>query len=201
MQKADGCALYIVKIDNGVHTDPVAAIKDPETTGISHIDTVIANAATGEVAESVLGTNPDDIRRHLEINTISALVLFQAFKPLLQNSKKTNAKFIAISSNLGSIELAPSILGPRYCYSVSKAALNYMIWRIHIENEWLTATALQPGWVQTDMGQFAARVVGMKSTPMKLEDSVAGCLKVIDDASRERHAGEFVGSEGKLVPW
>jgi norsolorinic acid ketoreductase len=201
LPKADGCALYIVKIDNGVHTDPVAAVKDLETAGISYIDTVIANAATGEVAESVLGTNPDDVRRHLEVNTISALVLFQAIEPLLQNSKKKSPKFVAVSSNLGSIGLAPSIPGPWYCYGVTKAALNYMIRRIHIENDWLTATALHPGWVQTDMGQSAARAVGMKSAPMKLEDSVAGCLKVIDDASRQRYAGEFVDSEGKSVAW
>jgi len=73
--------------------------------------------------------------------------------------------------------------------------------RIHVENDWLTAVALQPGWVQTDMGKFAAKAVGMEVAPMKLEDSVKGYLKVVDAASREKYAGEFLDSEEKTVLW
>jgi norsolorinic acid ketoreductase len=41
----------------------------------------------------------------------------------------------------------------------------------------------------------------MESAPMKLEDSVAGCVKVIDIASKEKYNGEFVDSELNPVPW
>jgi norsolorinic acid ketoreductase len=51
------------------------------------------------------------------------------------------------------------------------------------------------------MGKAAANAVGLDDAPMKLEDSVAGCLKVIDAASPEKYAGEFVNSEEKSVLW
>ena len=41
----------------------------------------------------------------------------------------------------------------------------------------------------------------MDAAPTSLEDSVKGCLKVIDEASREKYAGEFVDSEEKPVQW
>ncbi|KAF2656394.1 putative aflatoxin biosynthesis ketoreductase nor-1 [Lophiostoma macrostomum CBS 122681] len=201
LPKGEGSSLHIVKIDNGVHTDPAAAVKDIEAAGISYMDTVVANAATGDAASSVLETKVEDVRRHLDINTVSVLALFQATEPFLRKNKSGNPKFIALSSNLGSIGLAPYVPGPWYCYGVTKAALNYTIRRIHVENDWLTATSLQPGWVQTDMGQFAATLVGMDSAPMKLEDSVAGCVTVIDTASKEKYNGEFVDSELNQVLW
>jgi norsolorinic acid ketoreductase len=201
LPKGEGSSLHIVKIDNAVHTDAAAAIKDIEAAGISYIDTVVANAATCDAPSSVVDAKLDDVRRHLEINTISVLALFQATEPLLRKNKSGNPKFIALSSNLGSIGLVPYAFGPFYAYGVTKAALNYTIRRIHVESDWLTATSLQPGWVQTDMGQFAAKCVGVDSAPMKLEDSVAGCVKVIDAASKEKFNGEFVDGELNPVLW
>jgi norsolorinic acid ketoreductase len=193
--------LHIVKIDAEVPTDPAAAVKTLEGAGIIHVDTIVANAATGEIAESVLNTSLNDVMRHFNINVMGVLALFQGLEPLLRKSQSGNPKFIALSSNLGSIGLAHYIPGPWYCYGVTKAALNYTVRRIHVENDWLTTVALQPGWVQTDMGTRAAKAVGMEGAPMKLEDSVEGCLKVIDTASREKYAGEFISSELETVAW
>ena len=201
LPKAEGTVLHLVKIDCGISTDPAAAVEALAALGISSIDTVIANAATGDVGASVLDIPLDDVRRHFEVNLIGVLALFQAMEPLLRKAQSKNPKFIALSSNLGSIGLAPFIPGPWFCYGVTKAALNYLVRRVHVENDWLTAVALQPGWVQTDMGTFAAKSVGMESAPMKLEDSVEGCLKVIDAASREKYAGEFISSEEETVQW
>lgn len=201
LPRAEGTSLHLVKIDCAVQTDPAAAVEALAAAGISHIDTVIANAATADTADYVLTTSPDAVRRHLDVNLIGVLALFQAVEPLLRKSQNKNPKFVALSSNLGSIGLAPFIPGPWFCYGVTKAALNYLVRRVHVENDWLTALALQPGWVQTEMGNFAAKSVGMESAPMKLEDSVAGCLKVIDAASREKYAGEFISSEEETILW
>jgi norsolorinic acid ketoreductase len=198
LPKAEGASLHVVQIDSAVPTDPAAAV---EALGISYLDTVIANAATGDTAESVLATPIEAVRRHFDINLIGVLALFQAVEPLLRKSQNKNPKFIALSSNLGSIGLAPYIPGPWYCYGVTKAAVNYLVRRVHVENDWLTAVALQPGWVRTAMGDFAAKSVGLESAPMKLEDSVAGCLKVIDAASRDKYAGEFISSEEETIQW
>lgn len=167
--------------------------------GFPRIDVVVANAAIADTAAMVLDTATDDVRRHLDVNVIGVLALFQAVTPLLK--KGNNPKFIVLSSSLGSSTLATYMPGPWFCYGVTKAAVNYLVRRIHVENDWLTTTALQPGWVQTEMGTFAAKSVGMESAPMTVEDSVAGCIKVIDAASREKYAGEWVDSEEKPVPW
>jgi len=201
LPKGEGTSLHLVKIDCAVPTDAAAGVEAIRALGISYIDTVIANAAIGNTAVSVLETSPEDVRRHLEVNLIGVLTLFQAVEPLLRKAQSKNPKFIALSSNLGSTALAPVIPGPWFCYGVSKAALNYMVRRVHVENDWLTAVALHPGWVQTDMGTRAANAVGLESAPMKPEDSVEGCLKVIDAASREKYAGEFMSSEEQTIMW
>ncbi|KAF2792010.1 putative aflatoxin biosynthesis ketoreductase nor-1 [Melanomma pulvis-pyrius CBS 109.77] len=201
LPKGNGTSLHFVKIDVVVPADPAAAVKALEAIGISHIDTIVANAGIADTTATVLGTSPDDVRRHLDTNLIGVLALFQAFEPLLRKAQNKNPKFIALSSMLGSIGLVPSVPGPWFCYGVSKAALNYLVRRVHVENDWLTAVALQPGWVQTDMGTFTAKSVGLETPPMKLEDSVAGCVNVIDDASREKYAGEFISSELESVMW
>jgi norsolorinic acid ketoreductase len=201
LPKAERTVLHIVKIDSTVPADAATAVEALTAAGISYIDTVIANAAIADTADSVLNTSPDAVSRHLDVNLIAVLALFQAFEPLLRKAQNKNPKFVALSSNLGSIGLAPFIPGPWFCYGVTKAALNYLVRRVHVENDWLTAVALQPGWVQTEMGNFAAKSVGLESAPVKLEDSVKGCLKVMDTASREKYAGEFVSSEEQTVLW
>lgn len=199
LPKAEGTSLHLVKIDSAVHTDAAAAVKDLAAAGILHIDAAIANAAAGDTSESVLNTPLDDVQRHLNNNLIGVLALFQAFEPLLR--KAQSPKFVALTSIAGSTSLVPNIPGPWFCYGVTKAALNYLVRRIHTENDWLTAVALHPGWVQTELGNYTAKMVGMERAPMKLEDSIKGCLKVIDAASREKYAGEFISSEEETIPW
>lgn len=201
LPKAEGTSLHLIKIDSANPTHAVTAMNALVDTGVVYLDLVIANAAIAEVTDSVASISPEAVRRHLDVNLVGTLALFQAVRPLLQKAPNKTPKFIALSSNLGSIGLAPFIPGPWFGYGVTKAALNYMVRRIHVENEWLTTVALQPGWVQTDMGNFAAQAVGMQSAPMKLQDSVAGCLKIIDAASMEKYAGEFVSVEGDTVLW
>jgi norsolorinic acid ketoreductase len=169
-----------------------------QAAGVTHIDTIVANAAAADTTDSALDTPTDEVIRHLKINVIGILALFQAFEPLLRNAQARNPKFIAVTSELGSIGMAPNMPGPWFCYGVTKAALNYMVRRVHVENDWLTAVALQPGWTRAEVGERAA---GMAGAPMELEESVAGCLKVIDSASREKYAGEVVSSGLETSAW
>lgn len=197
LPKGEGSSLIFAKIDQHVPTDAAAAVKSLD--GIPRIDVVVANAAIADSAAGVLDTSIDDVRRHVDVNVIGVLALFQAVEPLLK--KGNNPKFIVLSSSVGSNTLAPYMPGPILSYGISKAALNHLVRRIHVENDWLAATVLHPGWVQTDMGTAYAESVGRESAPMKLEDSVSGCIKVIDAASRDKYAGEWVDWEEKPVPW
>jgi norsolorinic acid ketoreductase len=111
LPKAAGTSLHLIKIDSSVPIDPAAAVEALKAAGILYIDTVIANAAMGDTAESVLGTSPDAVRRNFDVNLIGVLALFQAVEPLLRKAQNKNPKFIALSSNLGSIGLAPYVPG------------------------------------------------------------------------------------------
>lgn len=135
----------------------------------------------------------------MNINVLGILTLFRAFEPLLRASQAP--KFVALSSPLGSIALVPSVPGPWFCYGVTKAALNYMLARMHVENEWLSVVSLSPGWVKTEMGNFAAKSVGMEEAPLTIEESVQGCIGIIDQVTREKYGGKFVGTDGEEVAW
>lgn len=76
------------------------------------------------------------------------LALFQAVFPLLGGEGK---KFVAISSAVASIGDMEKVPMKSTAYGASKAALNYVIRKIHCENEGLIAFPLNPGWVQTDV--------------------------------------------------
>ena len=72
---------------------------------------------------------------------------------------------------------------------------------MHVENEWLSVVSLSPGWVKTEMGNFAAKSVGMEEAPLTIEESVQGCIGIIDQVTREKYGGKFVGTDGEEVAW
>ncbi|KAF2244374.1 putative aflatoxin biosynthesis ketoreductase nor-1 [Trematosphaeria pertusa] len=175
---AEGSKLVLVKIDSAVDTDAQKAVTELQSDhGITTLDVVIANAGIGDHATTVTAAAPESVRRHLDVNVVGVLTLFQAVEPLLRKSPAP--KFFTMSTNLASLNLMEYIPGPWFCYGVSKAAMNFLTRKIHFENEWLTAVVLSPGWVQTDMGEFAARAVGLEAAPLKLEDSIKGVLQVV----------------------
>lgn len=54
---------------------------------------------------------------------------------------------------------------------------------------------------QTDNGNGNAKACGMTEAPTKLEDTIAGVLKVLDAAKRETHGGVFLNYRGEVLPW
>lgn len=72
------------------------------------------------------------LRDHLEVNAVAPLVLFQQTLPLLRKSSKPI--FVGISTpgaSIGDMDHIPiQITG----YGASKAALNYILRKLHFEN-------------------------------------------------------------------
>jgi norsolorinic acid ketoreductase len=90
---------------------------------------------------------------------------------------------------------------PVTAYGASKATLNYIVRKIHFENEHLIAFPISPGWVQTDMGNAGAQSAGMEKAPNTLEESVTGILKKIDGAERSTHSGTFQSFDETQYNW
>ncbi|KAF8901121.1 hypothetical protein CPB85DRAFT_1256457 [Mucidula mucida] len=160
-----------------------------------HVDTVIANAA--------IGTQFED---HFHVNALGVVVLFQAFYGLLKASKEP--KFIPISSSSGSITVSMGFPVATNAYGVSKIALNFIARRIHFENDWLVCFPLDPGPVDTDMGQLARKMdksgaLGalLDAIARTTEVAATKLIDVIEDATREKDGGEFVDLNGGRVTW
>jgi norsolorinic acid ketoreductase len=139
---AAGSKLIITTLSSTADTDATAMIQDLSKQGFTHIDTIIANAGSGESFQYSLNTSMNDLRSNFEVNALGPIKLFQAAYPLFK--KATNPKFIFISSSLGSIGAMEGNV-PSLAYGVSKAAANYFVRKIHYEHEDLTAVAVHPG--------------------------------------------------------
>ena len=87
-------------------------------------------------------------------------------------------------------------------YGPTKSVLCWYSVRINAEDEWLTPFVLDPGWVQTDMGNEAARAWGLGETaPIELNESVDGMYKVVTTATKEVHGGKCVLYTGEVLEW
>ena len=187
-------------VDSDADHTAAAALVQSEA---GRVDVVLANAGIAE-ADAYELTNSqtiDKLRQHLEVNTIGPVRLFNAFFPLL--SRSSNPKYIAVSSVIGSIASQPAMAGFRTAnYGSSKAAINYILQRIHVEHPTITAFPLHPGWVQTEMGNAGAKSVGMQEAPVTIEQSVTGILKAVDTSDRASHGGKLWDViENKEIPW
>ncbi|KAF8860750.1 hypothetical protein BDZ45DRAFT_740889 [Acephala macrosclerotiorum] len=81
--------------------------------------------------------------------------------PLLQEGlkiKKEMGKFVFISSGYGSITTAANPF-PFDCaqYGASKAALNHIARKLHVEVQDVCIFPAHPGWLNTDMGSESAQ--------------------------------------------
>ncbi|KAG0645823.1 Short chain dehydrogenase nor1 [Hyphodiscus hymeniophilus] len=191
--------LIVVKIDSTVDSDPATAVKELETKhSISKVDILISNAGLmGHIAPTIQ-TPAQVVREHFEVNTIGPLNLIQAFFPLLEKSDAP--RFLVLTSTVGSIGNMESLPVPFFAYGVSKAAANYLVRKLHFENPRLTSMAFNPGWVQTDMGNGAAKGVGMEQAPVTLEESMEKLVALFDGADREK-SGTFTEVTGESIPW
>ncbi|RFU33891.1 hypothetical protein B7463_g2421, partial [Scytalidium lignicola] len=192
--------LIIVKVDARSETDASDAISLLKSKyGITSLDVVLANSGLLNQYGPVSEVTPKDLRDHLEINTIAPIVLFQASLPLLEASK--NPKFFVVSTTLASFELLPQMPLQTIAYGLSKVAVTFAVRKIHFENEKISAVALHPEWVETRMGRHAADLAGVKEIPVTVEQSAKGLVEVIDATTKEGFSGNFIGFDGKPVPW
>lgn len=60
---------------------------------------------------------------------------------------------------------------------------------------------LDPGWVQTDMGNSTAKGLGMESAPDTIEKSTGGMVDVITKGTKEQYGGKVVLYTGEGQAW
>jgi len=200
LPKGSGSSLVVVKIDSSSENDAKAAMETLRNVHkITALDVVIANAGIATIWPLVIDVKASDIAEHVKVNTIGPVLLFQAVLPLLSNSKNPNPRFIGISSVAGSIGDMEKSMVPNSAYGTSKAALNYVLLKMHYEHENITVVPLHPGWVQTELGDRGARSFGLETADTTIEESVKGMVPLIDNATRKETSGKFLVYDGSTL--
>lgn len=205
--KAEGTKLLVVKLDSEVETDARDAVVQLQNShGITAIDVVVANAGINHTLAPVIQNSSEALLNHYAVNAIAPILLLQATADLLKASKTGNPRFVAISTFIASIsgmEMLLKFPAPMSPYGSSKAALNWLIRRTHFEEPWLTTFVVHPGLVQTDMVAGVLEGKGIDSAAagaIPVEQSVAGLVKVVDEATRAT-GGTFQNYDGTTLPW
>ncbi|KAL5042768.1 hypothetical protein BDW71DRAFT_200319 [Aspergillus fruticulosus] len=191
LPKAPGTQFTIVHIENTSPNDPAAVLRLLQEIGVSNIDIFVANAGGSPPNESLDTVSTDTLTTAFHVNATSAIRLFQTFKPLLMKSK--TPKWISVSSRAGSIGLMGeegSYFAP--AYGASKAALNWFTGALHHTQEWLVVLSIHPGHVRTELGNRAARAMGLEEAPTPVAESATEIMELIDQATRENSSGKFI---------
>lgn len=156
----------------------------------SPIDVLIHNAGMLVNGEEFGNVEAQALSHTFATNTMGPFLLSQA----LATQLKDGGKVIAISSGLGSIQRTQRFGTPSY--DISKAALN-MAMRLlghALSERRIAVLALSPGWVKTDMGG--------ENADLEPAQSIGNMLKVIDALAFDEAAiGQFLGNDGKAIPW
>ncbi|KAF4615577.1 hypothetical protein G7Y89_g15295 [Cudoniella acicularis] len=206
LQTHPSSTLILVPIESTSKNTAVTAISTLQSQhGISHLDVVIANAGISDVWPEVKDVKEEDMVRHYAVNVIGVALLFQAVLPLLEKAKVP--KFITMGSSAGILTGMENVAFPNAAYGPSKVAVHYLTKKIHIENEGLIAFPIDllicwvAGFVQTDLGDIAAHYFGFEKAFITVDESVAGMVKVIDGATREKTSGKLWVYDGKECAW
>ncbi|PRP74609.1 short chain dehydrogenase (predicted) [Planoprotostelium fungivorum] len=195
--------LHIIKITSGSVEDAKNAAANIEKQS-GGLDYVIANAGIAYSNSRLKDVTLEDVNDHFQVNVVGVLVLFQAVLPLLlkRQTRVFEAISSAVASNTNAALFVPFNNGS---YSLSKAALNYLVRRISVEHaeENLVAFTVHPGLVETDMAQdFLDRpeAASWKSYAIKPDDSAKALLAVTDKANKE-YNGKYLNYDGTELPW
>ncbi|KAL1948609.1 hypothetical protein VTO73DRAFT_10415 [Trametes versicolor] len=183
--------LHVIKLDVSVFASVRASAKEVEVIlGDSGLDYLINNAGVGPRDMGPFTIDPDALLEAFRTNSVGPALVSQVVLPFLE--KGSTKKILHISSTSGSIGSADEMGAVMAGYSMTKSALNMLVYKQKLERPDLTVIALCPGSVKTDMtGEY-----GM----IEPCDSVVGILKVITSATAA-DSGKFLRYNGETIPW
>ncbi|CAN9083303.1 unnamed protein product [Alternaria alternata] len=199
LPKGEGSKLIVVKIDASIEEDASIAVKElQDNHGIDYLDIVIANAGVAYTYPSVAELKLDDLRGHMRPNVYGFVTLYQATRALLQKSQREPI-FTPIGSSAGCI--VNQLPLHNAAYAPTKVMVHWLTIRINSEDPWLNAFVLDPGWVQTDMGNAAAHLYNLKEADITTDASCDGMFKVLSASTKEKDGGKMIGWDGGVRVW
>lgn len=195
--------VHIVKIGNqpeSINESLAAAELVKKVAG--KVDIVIANAGIFDHETSIADTPMSMYQEMLDVDLLNVIALFKAMRPLMLESarKGGSAKFVAVSTQYGSLNMVEQLPGQSSAYAIAKAALNMFMRHVLYEEKknGILAIPIHPGVVSTEGVAELARRIGLATiTP---EESIDGMMKIVDRATPndDIHLWRF---DGIQLPW
>jgi len=147
--------------------------------------------------KTIRGIDADQVVETFKINTLGTMLLAQSLAKRLKHEEQ--AKFVAISARVGSIE--DNRAGGWYSYRCTKAALNMVVKSLSIEwrlsNPRCSVAVLHPGTVQSKLSEpFTSRSKNI-FTP---EESATSLARIIESLN-PGDTGKFWAWDGSEIPW
>jgi NAD(P)-dependent dehydrogenase (short-subunit alcohol dehydrogenase family) len=153
-----------------------------------HLDTLVNNAGIClDEDKDVVNVSADTFEKTLRTNALGALLVSQAFVPLLK--KSSAPRIVNVSSGGGQLADGADGWAPAYC--ISKTALNGVTSQLAAALPKFAVNSVCPGWVRTDMG-------GANAT-RSIAEGAAGIVWLAADAP-QKETGKF-WRDRKVIPW
>ena len=192
-------AEHAVRIIEADLTSDASLVQAVDAIDVDAVDLLLNNAGMmgdGSFADVGLdyqkfGTfNRDEWHRVYDINVCTPMALTELLVDKLQAAKRPVV--VTVSSMLGSNKL--NNFGNSYAYRASKSAVNSIMrsMGINLRERGITAIALHPGWVRTELGGDTA--------DLSVEESVDACIRTIAGLEL-RDGGRFVAYSGEDMPY
>ena len=169
------------------------------------VDVLINNAGVCIGRECAVGTiDYAAWMTSFDTNVMGTMRVLETVLPHLH----PKAVVVNVSGRMGSIARVMSGLGPSSAttqdvvYRTTKAALNMVTvctaaeLRKKPETKDVIVVAVDPGWMNTDMGSRGGTV----EAPLEPADSAAGIMRLVDRLEPE-DSGTFLNWQGEAMPW
>ncbi|KIV84994.1 hypothetical protein PV11_00735 [Exophiala sideris] len=195
--------VHIVKIGNQPDSVNDALTAAEQVKSIAgKVDVVIANAGIFDHETSITDTSMAMYQQMLDVNVLNNIAIFKALRPLLLESAHSGGtpKFVAVSTQYGSLEMVDKLPGLSSAYGISKAALNMFIRHIAYEEKksGIVAVPIHPGVVSTEGVAELARRIGLDTIPPA--ESIHGMMTIVDRITVEDEV-RLWKYDGSKLPW
>ncbi|KAH9885875.1 hypothetical protein F4778DRAFT_786925 [Xylariomycetidae sp. FL2044] len=171
LRRGDGSQLIVVKVDAMIEQDAFDAVRTlQDKHGITHLDIVIADSGLLYVWPPVSELKLDDPRAHMAPNVYGCIALYQATRSLMKKSTREPI-FSPIGSSAGCIT----------------------------DDSRLNTFVMDPGLVQTDLGNAGAVHFGLPHAPQTVDETCDPMIKVFSESSKQKHETAKVEEDEGLV--
>lgn len=195
--------VHIVKITKQPESvDEALAAAEQVKRVAGKVDVVIANAGIIHHETSIAESPMSMYQEFLDVNLLNNIAIFKALRPLMIESARQGGtpKFVAVSTQYGSLDMVEDLPGQSSAYAISKAALNMFLRHVAYEEKenGIVAVPIHPGVVATETVAPLAKRIGLAT--IEPEESIKGMMKIVEGLTVNDEV-RLWKYDGTKLPW